>query len=378
MNMKIKYILCVLIGVMTAASCTKQKQFQIEGNIMDAPNQTIYLEQMTLTKNILIDSTTINSQGEFKLRASAPDYPDIYRLRLGNKQFLFPVDSCECIRIESNASNFDFPELIEGSMKALQLQELRTSLVQLQKNYQQAENNTENIQQLLQQIDLQKQKSKQIILDDPRSIVAYYALYQKIDNLLLFTPYNQEDRKLFAAVATAFHAYMPQYYRTENIYKWVLDVMQEERAMRNQEAINQMIADANNGFLDIELPDIKGDYQKMSSLIGKVFLLDFSLMAIEQNIAYTFELRELYNRFHQHGFQIYQVSVDPNQMFWEESVKELPWITVRGEQSETEKILQTYNVTQLPTTFLFDKTGEIVGRDIPFNQIGKHIELLLK
>lgn len=376
--MKIKYILCVLIGVMTTASCTKQKQFQIEGNIMDAPNQTIYLEQMTLTKNILIDSTTINSQGEFKLRASAPDYPDIYRLRLGNKQFLFPVDSCECIRIESNASNFDFPELIEGSMKALQLQELRTSLVQLQKNYQQAENNTENIQQLLQQIDLQKQKSKQIILDDPRSIVAYYALYQKIDNLLLFTPYNQEDRKLFAAVATAFHAYMPQYYRTENIYKWVLDVMQEERAMRNQEAINQMIADANNGFLDIELPDIKGDYQKMSSLIGKVFLLDFSLMAIEQNIAYTFELRELYNRFHQHGFQIYQVSVDPNQMFWEESVKELPWITVRGEQSETEKILQTYNVTQLPTTFLFDKTGEIVGRDIPFNQIGKHIELLLK
>ena len=375
-NMKLNhYILIALCALATA--CSKQNTFQIKGNIDNATNQTIYLEQMALTKNILIDSAVISAQGDFKLKVSSPAYPEIYRLRLENKQFLFPVDSCEVITIVADASTFDSPKSIEGSDKAPQLQQLRNSVAQLQKLYQQTGENADSIQLVLNKINEHKQKAKQIILQDPRSIVAYYALYQKVDGLFLFTPYDNEDRKYFSAVATAFHAYMPAYERSQNIYNTVLEVVNAERMQRNQATIQQMIDDASVGFLDIELKDINGNAHKLSSLQGSVFLLDFSLATAEDNIAYTFELRELYNKYHGEGFQIYQVSPDANQLLWEESVQALPWISVRGTEAENAEVLRKYNITHLPTTFLFDKTGEIIGKNIPFDQMDTKIKQLL-
>ena len=374
--MRGKYILFVVI-ILVLSACGKQSNFKISGDVADACGETIYLEETTLLGVEVLDSVVVNRDGKFAFVSLSPEYPNIYRLRMGNKQFLFPVDSCERISIETSASSFDFPTDIEGSEKALQMQELRRSVVQLQKQYRQTGDNVDSVQLLLDQIEQHKQNAKQIIVENPRSIVAYYALYQKIGDLFLFTPYDKEDRKYFGAVATAFHTYMPQYDRTQNIYNWVLDAMKEERNQRNQATVNQMISSANNGFLDIVLPDVNGAYQKMSSLVGEVFLLDFSLASVKDNVAYTFELRELYNKYHAQGFQIYQVSVDLNRLLWEDSVRELPWITVMGTQAETEKTLQTYNVTQVPTTFLFDKTGEIVGRDIPFDRMDKVIKQLL-
>ena len=374
--MTLKHYLFITLCTL-ATACCKQNTFQIKGKIDNAANQTIYLEQMALTKNILIDSTTINQQGNFTIKATSPTHPDIYRLRLGSKHFLFPVDSCETITITACANTFDNPTNIEGSQKALQMQQLRQSALQLQKQYQLTGNNTDSIQLLLDQIEQHKQKAKQIILQNPRSIVAYYALYQKMDQLFLFTPYDKEDRKFFSAVATAFHTYMPHYDRSKNIYNTVLDIVNAERVQRNQDTIQQMIAKASTGFLDIELPDVNGNLHKMSSLQGKVFLLDFSLSAIQDNVAYTFELRELYNKYHKQGFQIYQVSPDHNKLFWEESVLTLPWISVRGTQQQNEAALRLYNVTELPTTFLFDKTGEIVGRNIPFAEMDKKIAKLI-
>ena len=374
--MKLKHYLFIALCALTTA-CNKQNTFQITGNIDNAANQTIYLEQMALTKNVLIDSTIVSAEGDFKLKVSSPAYPDIYRLRLGNKQFLIPVDSCEVISITADADFFDCPKTIKGSEKALQLQHLRNSVAQLQRQYKRAGENADSLKLVLDKVNQHKEEAKQIILQNPRSIVAYYALYQKMDGLFLFTPYDAEDRKFFSAVATAFHTYMPNYERSQNIYNTVLEAVNAERMQRNQETLQQMINEASVGFLDIELKDINGNTHKLSSLQGNVFLLDFSLATAEENVAYTFELRELYNKYQNQGFQIYQVSPDPNQLLWEESVQALPWISVRGNEEQNADALRKYNVTHLPTTFLFDKTGEIVGKNIPFEQMDSKIKQLL-
>ena len=374
--MKLRHFLLISLLPLFVA-CTKQNVFQITGDIDNAAGQTVYLEHMSLLETNPVDSAIISSQGTFKFKSVAPAHPDIYRLRLGNKNFVFPVDSCESIHITASAEQFDRPSQIDGSEKVIQMQELRIAVAQLQKQYHQNSDNADSIQSLLNQVEQHKQKAKQIILQNPRSIVASYALFQKIGDFYIFTPYDKEDRKFFAAVATAFHTFMPNYNRTENLYNWVLEIMQEERMERNQNTIQQMITEAQNGFLDIQLFDIKGQPQSLSSLVGNVFLLDFSLATHEDNIAYTFDLREIYNQFQNQGFQIYQVSVDANKLLWEQSVSELPWISVTGSQEEIAKVLQTYNITHLPSTFLFDKTGEIVGKNIPLNLMPQKIQQLL-
>ena len=39
------------------------------------------------------------------------------------------------------------------------------------------------------------------------------------------------------------------------------------------------------------------------------------------------QMRELYDKYHTKGLEIYMVSLDDNEHFWKESVANLPWIT---------------------------------------------------
>lgn len=91
-------------------------------------------------------------------------------------------------------------------------------------------------------------------------------------------------------------------------------------------------------------------------------------------VPYTFELRELYNKYHTKGLEIYQVSIDRNKILWESSVENIPWICVRDESGV---FARNYNVLNLPTIFLINRKGDIVGRFFDFKEIDKEIQKLL-
>ena len=57
--------------------------------------------------------------------------------------------------------------------------------------------------------------------------------------------------------------------------------------------------------------------RSLSDLRGKVIVLDFSAIEMEQSKGYIFELRELYNRYQSRGMAIYSVSLDRNKLLWE-------------------------------------------------------------
>lgn len=59
-------------------------------------------------------------------------------------------------------------------------------------------------------------------------------------------------------------------------------------------------------------------------------------------------LRELYNKYHAAGFEIYQVSVDPDEHFWKTSTAALPWINVRDEDGIQGASVAKYNVQSIP------------------------------
>lgn len=367
------FLSCVLF-LFLASACKNNQAFNVSGIIQGAEGKKIYLEQMTLNGNVLIDSVTVKSNASFKIKAERPAYPDIYRMTIDDKQFVFPVDSCEHIQIYTAMENFSYPDSIVGSDKVKQMQILRKSAANLQAEYLKAVQNELSVDELRVQIEEHKKMAQKIILQDARSIVAYYALFQKIGGYFLFSPYEKEDRAFCAAVATAFHTFMPEYQRSINLYALVLGAIQAERAEKNAYDIQKMVDNAEAGFLDIQLPDADGQIQTLSSLKGKVFLLDFSAAEMPNNTAYIFELRELYNRYHQKGFQIYQVSADRSFLLWQEAVKALPWICVRGENGSSEECFSLYNISQIPTNFLFGKDGVIIAKNIPFEEMPSHIE----
>ena len=182
---------------------------------------------------------------------------------------------------------------------------------------------------------------------------------------------------MYQAVATSFNTWMPEYERTKVLYNQVLEILQAERSLKNQQTMRQFIEEAENSVLDITLPDEMGEMQSLSDLQGDVVVLDFSSSEMENAVGYTFELRELYNTYHKRGLEIYSVSIDRNKLLWEQTVENLPWLTVHADQNSAVQVLMQYNVQALPTLFLLDRKGHVQGRYVDFKQLDADIRKYL-
>ncbi|HOQ57893.1 MAG TPA: thioredoxin family protein, partial [Bacteroidales bacterium] len=115
----------------------------------------------------------------------------------------------------------------------------------------------------------------------------------------------------------------------------------------------------------------------LSSLEGKVILLDFTAFQANYSAARTIEMRELYNRYELYGFEIYQVSLDPDEHFWKTGALNLPWICVRDKNLLNSAYLSMYNVSNLPSYFLIDRQGNLAGRDETIQNLDEAIQKLL-
>ena len=348
----------IFVGFIVLVGCTKQPTFTISGTLTNADDKTIYLEHTALLGTTIVDSCHIDTDGNYSLEAPAPTYPDFYRLRVGSRSLPLAIDSTEHVQVSASLDSLPYTLNINGSEVSAQMAQLRAS----------ARTATR---------DVLREQTQKIILANPRSLVAYYALFLKQNGLPIWDMADPSDRRLYQAVATSYNLWMPEYNRTKALYNQVLEYMQAERSLRSQLAAQQLIADSENAFLDITLPDAKGQMQSLSQYRGKVIVLDFSSMEMEQYVAYNFELRELYNQYHKQGLEIYSVGIERNLLAWEEATENLPWLTVRALDNEITEVLTRYNVQSLPTLFLFDKEGNVQGRYTDFTALEADINKYL-
>ena len=353
--MKIRLYILPLV-VLLLASCGKQ-QFRVSGTITDAGGDTLWLEQMALPKTVIIDSVVLPASGKFAFKAPRPEYPDLYRLRVGKAVLVMAVDSLDKITVKSDKA---FREAnIEGSEKTLAIQALRQSLREASPE------------------DHKAFAIKQIMAE-PKSMVAYYALFQQKAGLPVFDLFNKEDRKFYQAVATSFNTWMPSYYRSKLLHDQVIEVLNSERRAQNAAVMQAFIEESENAFLDITLPDEDGIEQSLSQYKGKVIVLDFASIMMDRYKGYLFEMKELYNAYHSRGVEFYEVYPDPNRLVWEDQVRALPWTTVCTEKGLYDPVFGTYNIQALPTFFVYNKQGEIVGRFMDFESLRKALDKQVK
>ena len=338
-------------------SCQHTPIFTIDGVIANAEEETLYLEHTALLKTTVIDSCILSAKGDFSFSAPAPQYPDFYRLRISNNSLILAVDSTETITINTTRDSLASTLAIAGSTNSLAIAQLRS----LARNHSRE--------------DL-REHAKQLIVANPRSLAAYYAVFFKQNGEYIWNMYDPSHRRMYQAVATSFHTWMPDYERSTALYAQVSSALKAEREIQQQIAVRQIIDNAENAFLDIALLDDNNITQSLSDLRGKVIVLDFSAIEMEQSKGYIFELRELYNNYHNRGLAIYSVSLDRNRLLWEDGVVNLPWTNVYAGEHAIE-VLTRYNVQSLPTLFLLDRKGNVQGRYSDFKQLDADIRKYL-
>lgn len=385
---KITVVAALVMVALSLASCTGKK-FQVSGVISDAPDSLLLFENMSLNGPVVVDSVRLGADGSFSFEGEAPTAPEFYRLRIARQIINVAVDSTEHVTVKASYPTMTGSYEVEGSTECSKIRELALMQLNLQAQINAVvqnpnvsyEKEADSVRTIL---EVYKYKVKNdYIFKEPWRAYAYFALFQTItlgqQVGLIFDPQSKkEDVQAYAAVATSWDTYHPGSERGTNLHNIAIEGMKNVRILQAEQ--NQTI-DASkinsSGVIEVALPDRNGKTCKLTSLKGKVVLLDFHLFASKGSTERIMHMRDLYNKYHAQGFEIYQVSLDPDEHFWKESVAALPWVCVRDANSTGSVYLTQYNVQSLPTFFTIDRNNVLQKRDAQIKDLDAEIKGLL-
>lgn len=362
-----------------------EKKFHVEGTVSNAKDSVLYFEHVGISELTAIDSVKLDGDGRFAFSGEATEAPEFYRLRIGDQIINVAIDSTETVTIRTQYPQMATQYEVNGSENCERIKELALRQIDLQQRAMAISQNEqlsvdESNDSILAMIHRYKEDIKtQYIFPHPNRSYAYFALFQTLGNMLLFNPRtDKEDIKVFAAVATSWDTYYPNAERGANLHNIAIEGMKN---MRLQEAEESKTIDASKvttaGVIDIQLPDNQGKTRRLTDLKGHVVLLDFHVFATQESPARILLLRELYNKYHANGLEIYQVSLDPDEHFWKQQTAALPWVCVRADQEDLASTLQIYNVRAVPEYFLIDRDNNLKSRSQQIKDLEEAIRQLL-
>jgi len=130
---------------------------------------------------------------------------------------------------------------------------------------------------------------------------------------------------------------------------------------------------------EIALPAVNGDTLKLSSLKGKVVLLDFWASWCGPCRVANKGLAKLYSKFREKGFEIYSVSLDDERDDWLKAIKKdkVTWMQVNDMMGKEARTAIDWNVYALPTSYLIDKEGKLIAMDLEGKELEKTLKLIL-
>ena len=375
----------VALAALSIASCNNN-QFTVEGQIAGAKDSVLYFENVGLEGINVLDSVKLGDNGEFSFSQEAKTAPDFYRLRIADQIINVSIDSTETVQVKGQYPGMASNYTISGSENCEKIRELAFKQMDLQAKAIALQSNSElgivkandSIQTLIEAY--KEEVKRDYIYKEPYKAYAYFALFQAIGNYLIFNPRsNKDDIKVFAAVATSWDTYYPHAERGQNLHNIAIEGMKNQRIVEAKNADIQIDASKvqQAGLFDIQLIDNKGKLRKLTDLKGQVVLLDFHVFDMDESPARIITLRELYNKYHAQGLEIFQVSLDPDEHFWKQQTAALPWISVRDEDGVNSQRVMLYNVQSVPDFFIIDRGNNLVKRAAQIKDLEAEIKSLL-
>ena len=376
-----KKLAMMVLAAITVWGCTDKPKFTVEGKIEGAQDSVLYLYNMSLAGPVVMDSVRLGADGGFSFKGEAPEAPDFYVLCIHNQMVNFSVDSTEMITINARYPGMASNYKVEGSdncekirQLALLQQEMHQKVIALESNG--GLGQQERVDSLKSIIDAYKEEVKmKYIYENPQAAYAYFALFQTLGQWNLFERNNPQDMRAFGAVATCWETFYPDALRTEHLRNTTLKGMNEQRAVEARQsqtiASDKIVA---SGLIELELPDAKGNIRTLTELNGQVVILDFHAFGTEQSAARILKLRDLYNKYHSKGLEIYQVGLDSDEHFWKQQTEPLPWVCVFDPQGTS---LPSYNVQEVPEFFIIDRQSQLQKRSSQMTDVEDEIRKLL-
>ena len=370
-----RILLLLLPAIALVSGCQNKNSFTVSGIIKGETKRSIYMHRVNVNTLVFIDSSEISRKGSFKFKVKTIG-PDFYQVGFSSSDFItILAEPGEKIKLGLNGKNLYKDYTVTGSegseqvrMLDKQLTETKIKLDSLKRVYEIASKEPgfdekgpmleTEYSNLLKDI---RKKNIEFIITHTGSMASLKALYQRIDENT-YVLYDPKDLQYLKIISDSLGKYYPG---SRNVQALAEDLKNEMNQMFTRRF--QSMADTLPEIrLDPDLKDINGRRIALSSLKGKVVLLTFWTAQSKECIAENLQLKDLYKIYNKKGFEIYQISLDENEEFWKNEVRfdELPWISTREDDPRNPENAKLYNITTLPSNYLYSREGVIIGRDL--------------
>lgn len=375
-----KKILFIAIAAVMALSSCQSSKVNIAGRFVGLDADMVYLEQSTPLEQTVIDSVSLNEEGEFKLTITdVKQTPSLYYICYNNERLPLLLSGGDNITV-SAAGNLLRNYEVKGSQESELLQQFTRRYVEgamamneIISKISASEMNDDERKKMAQEYTRIKHETQRFqlgfIIENKANIAAVYALHQRLPNESnLFN--GNSDIVYYRTVVEALEQSYP-----ETPYLPIL----RSQVARMDAQINLLSQVTESNFPDIEMPDMYGKKQQLSTLSGKVILLHFWSAGVGNSNALNADLKSIYEKYHDQGFEIFQVAVDTSKSAWVTAVQEqqLPWISVSDLLGNTSPTVGVYNVKKVPTSYLIDRKGNIVAKDLVDEELDAQIKKLI-
>lgn len=362
------YGVVVLVLIALISSCSRPSGYTVEGQIDNYDGKMVYLEKLS-GQLVQLDSTDISSNGgKFRFVGNA-DERGVYRLNFGNKRAVdLVLDNTSDIKVKLDATKSMIDYTVEGSDASLKLKEANTILFntyqdinKLQEEFIKNQNSpdikliSDSLEKrYMQLVNNQITELKKLIDSNTDPIVDVYAL-SYFDIAEHFDYIDQAFAEHMDMIGKS--TYVKQFHDKYSVYKKL--------------AVGQPAP-------DIILPDPTGKPVALSSLRGKVVMIDFWASWCGPCRQENPNVVKLFKQYKDKGFTVYGVSLDKTKEEWTKAIMHdgLTWTHVSDLKFWKSAGAATYNIQSIPATVLVDRDGKILAKNLRGEALAEFLKKL--
>ena len=376
----------VVCAALILCGCNSKNNVKLTGSLVGLKNHKVVLEQVTTAGSLFVDSVRTDKNGAFTFKfKTQKNEPEFYSLIANSQHVPLIVSPGEKIEFRAGG-NIAKDYVIKGSPDSELIKELNTMIAQAidridsMKTVFNATQDFEVKTKLTTEFFKTSVKLKQnyitFIVENSNSMAALYALYQVMpDGDVMFN--QNSDLVYYRLVADSLSVKYPD---APHVKRLISDIKKMEANIN----LHSMLSYGNlneSNYPDLNLPDMFGNNIRLSSVNnGKVVLLDFWVTVDPNAKMRNFEIKKVYEKYHDKGFEVYQIALDLNKSAWVTAVQDskLPWISVCDFKGENSPSARLYNVQKVPANYLINTKGEIIGKNLTDAELDKKLAELFK
>ncbi len=381
-----KKIIILALATLTFYSCSTSNSntsgFEIKGSLSNSKGEAIYLERLGQGGVETIDSTNIDEKGDFLMNHSSPSL-GFYRLRISSSNFcMLVLDSAQKVTVTGDSRDLGNTFKTEGSPDTKLFAEYNT-LAQGQKVRTDSLENVFRTAMVTMKLDSIRADSLSKELQKPYEVmVAQYServakkIKENTTSLASIMAIQQLRPENYLDVYKALDKGLTaRYPNNKDIKSFHGMVQQTEMMVARTESIK-----IGKEAPELILPMPNDKDLALSSLRGKVVLIDFWASWCAPCRKEMPNVVRAYTKYKSKGFEILGVSLDKDRDAWIEAISKegMTWPQVSDLKFWQSEACQVYAVQSIPYTVLLDKEGKIIATDLRGADLDKKLAEILK